>query len=127
MIQVHVFWLPLGIVEAAKAVIGIRDAHEKIARMHPSLLGVDMDQLDPQVIGQSAIELRLRVCGHNRWRVQHNARLIAAVLARRAGLPYMEALHVRVESEPSARHLTGEQGREFSHASRGPAVQEAVS
>lgn len=116
MIQVHVFRVPLGQSGQADAFQRLQDAYSTMAGKHPALLGGQLTQVGDD------IEIQLRVAGHDRWRVQHNARLYATVLARRAGLPYKQAVWLHAESEPNARHLTKEAGRQFSHAPRGPAV-----
>lgn len=114
MIQVHVFQVPLGQLTVTDAVAALHKAYEIVNGKHAALLGMTVGT------APGAVEIELRVSAHDRWGVQRNARLIAAVLARRAGLPYKEAVWLRAESEPNARHLTKEGGREFSHASRGP-------
>jgi hypothetical protein len=116
VIQVHVFRVPLGEHTHTDAVAALHNAYGIMAGKHPALLGLTINN-PPQ-----AVELLIRASGHDRWRVAHNARLFAATMARRAGLPYKQAEWVRVESEPTARHLTKDEGREFSHASRGPVV-----
>lgn len=115
MIQVHVFRIPLGQFTHTDAVAALHKAYEIMTGKHPALLGMTINN------PKGAVEIWLRVSGHDRWRVQHNARMLATVMTRRAGLPYKQAEWLRAESEPSARHLTKGQGREFSHAPRGPA------
>jgi len=114
VIQVHVFRVPLGTKSHDEALHGLVAAREAITSRHPSLLGMMLTAQDSSYI------MDLRVTGHDRWRVQHNARLIAAVLARRAGLPYKEVEWVQIYTQPNARHMTKEEGRQFSHAPRGP-------
>lgn len=113
MIQVHVFQVPLGELTPTDAVAAIHKAYEIMTGKHPALLGMTINN------PPDAVEMQLRVGGHDRWRVQHNARLLATVIARRAGLPYKQAVWLRAESEPNARQLTKDEGRDFSHAPRG--------
>jgi len=114
VIQVHVFHVPRGNLSYTDAVTALHKAYEVLTGKHPCLLGMTINN------PSHAVELMLRISGHDRWRVQHNARLVATVMARRAGLPYKQAVWVRAESEPNARHLTKDGGRQFSHAPRGP-------
>jgi len=115
VIQVHTFFVPLAHHTFDAACERLEAAREAIATRHPSLLGMTLTLLGAQ---GDEMQMDLRVAGHDRWRVQHNARLIAATMARRAGLPYKQVVWGAVASEPNRRNLTVEQGRQFSHAPR---------
>lgn len=122
MIQVHTFFVPLAHHTFTVACEALEKAREAVCARNNSLLGMTLTLLGAQ---GDEIQMDLRVSGHDRWRVQNNARLLAATLTRRAGLPYKDVVWGSVTSEPNRRHLTVAQGRQFSHAPRTAAAPAA--
>jgi hypothetical protein len=85
-----------------------------VSARHPCLLGVHAEHHPTHTL------IRLRVKGRDRWKIQADGNRIASIIGRRIRLDGAPITHLAFEPEPTARQLTADQGRAYSHRTRGP-------
>lgn len=108
MIQTYTVRAPLD--APAATVLGVlNDAVDHITRRHPALRGAKFDA------DAEGLEIAVRVQGTDRWKCQRAAVTIASALLRKVKIDPGQGTVVRVETAPSPRSLTKEQGRNVSN------------
>jgi hypothetical protein len=95
MIHNFTFHIPLAVALYPDAEQALTTAAQRMQTLHPYLLQVSICEASDGVLG-----LTLRLSGSDRWRLQHNARNIAAIMFRRAKMDYRTAVLTTMVSEP---------------------------
>lgn len=106
MIQTFHYQVPVDATDVDVLVEGLRSRLSRLTVQYRRLRGVTIDIHDDHLM------LKLRVAGHNRWRISSDARDILLSMLRRAGGDWRHTQLLLVETEPTLRNLTLETGRQ---------------
>lgn len=114
MIQIFHVQAPLGDADPEPLIATLQARLARLQDIYPGLRGARVQA------SEGFLELILRCAGRDRWVLSRTARTIASSMLRRVKLDPKQATVVGVDTAPSARTLTKQDGRNPNHTARGP-------